>query len=216
MLTPARILRADADSLERDPPELSARDQEQYERILVVAVGIMARHNSYRMTIPSLARELGIGAGTLRRHFPDAEVLLATLLLRHLAKIARTIGEVPHDAADRPEKMRAAYLAYTRINLGEFTDAHLLLVRDRYFLPNDLRPNIEATHRDLGDILAPGYGAMVLPLLDALAFDAPGVESTLAAIGAKDRIKAIPPVAPYDPPAMLPSIHEHAGGHTIH
>src|SRR5271163_3368876 len=143
MRTPDRILRADAQNLERDPPDLTPREQEQLTRILTLAEGILARRGIHTMTATGLAHALSIGPGTLRRHFSDLDVLLATLIRGHLRKIAHALREVPQDAPDRPQKLRAAYLAYTRATQGGFTEAHLLLVRDRHLLPEDLLAPIE-------------------------------------------------------------------------
>ena len=166
MRTPNRILRADAEQLERDPPDLSPREAEQFTRILTVAEPILARRGIHTMTLPGLAEALRMSPRTMRRHFSDLDALLATLLRRHLRKLAYAIGKVPNDAADRAQKMRAAYLAYTRTDLGFYTDAHLLLVRDRNLLPEDLFTNIEGARRDLGDTLAYGHSEAALNLLD--------------------------------------------------
>jgi AcrR family transcriptional regulator len=194
MRTPDRLLRADAEDLERDPPELTPREQEQYTRILTLSEGIMARRGTHTMTLTGLAHALSMGAATLRRHFSDLDALLATLLCRHLRKLACAINKIPHDAADRPQKMRAAYLAYTRTDLGGYTDAHLLLVRDCNLLPEDLFTNIEGTRRDLGDILAYGHSEAALNLLDTRTLDAACIEAALAGIAATvaQRPKPVP------------------------
>ena len=224
MRTPNRILRADAEQLERDPPDLSPREAEQFSRILTVAEPILARRGIHTMTLPGLAEALRMSPRTMRRHFSDLDALLATLLRRHLRKLAYAIGKIPHDAPDRPQKMRAAYLAYTRTDLGFHTDAHLLLVRDRTLLPEDLFTNIEAARRDLGDTLAHGHSEAALNLLDTCTLDAPCIEAALAGIAAtaarqpkptpsapkqgapirRDRPRpATPPWAPRDPLALL-------------
>ena len=224
MRTPNKLLRADAEELERDPPDLTPRELEQYNRILTLAEGILARRGIHTITPPGLAHALQIGTATLRRHFSDLDALLATLLRRHLRKLASALGKIPHDAAERPQKMRAAYLACTRTDLGGYTDAHLLLVRDRHLLPDDLLTNIEASRRDLGNILADGFSEEVLALLDLRTLSAARIEATLATVIAtapaqprpaapaskpaapaqRDRpLPARPPWAPRDPLALL-------------
>src|SRR5580698_1991882 len=100
MRTPDRILRADAQDLERDPPELTHRELEQYTRILTLTEGIMARRGIHTMTLSGLAVALQMGHATVRRHFPDLDALLATLIRRHLRKLSGVINKVPHDTAD--------------------------------------------------------------------------------------------------------------------
>jgi AcrR family transcriptional regulator len=196
MRTPDRILRADAQDLERDPPALTPREQEQHTRILTLSEGIMARRGIHTMTASGLAQALCIGAGTLRRHFPDLDVLLPTLIHRHLRKLAYVLGKIPQDAPNRPQKRRAAYLAHTRADLARFTDAHLLLVRDRHLLPEDLLTPIEAARRNLGDLLAPGHAEQALGLLDVPALDAPCIEAALVAITAEQGTTASPAPKP--------------------
>jgi AcrR family transcriptional regulator len=182
MKTPDRLLRADAEDLERDPPELTPRELEQYTRILTLSEGIMARKGVHTMTLSGLAHALKMGSATLRRHFSDLDVLLATLISRHLRNLVQAIGKVPHDAPERPQKMRAAYLAHTRTDRGTYTDAHLLLVRYRHLLPDDLLTPIECCRRDIGDRLAHGFSEDVLDLLDLRTLDAARIEATLATI----------------------------------
>jgi AcrR family transcriptional regulator len=197
MRTPDRLLRADAEELERNPPDLTPCEAEQYTRILTLAVGIMARRGMHTMTFSGLAHALCMGTRTLRRHFSDLDALLATMLRAHLRKLAYAIGKIPHDAADRPQKMRAAYLAYTRTDLGTHTDAHLLLVRDRTLLPEDLFTTIERTRRDLGEMLAYGHSEAALNLLDTCSLEAPCIEAALAGItaAAAGQPKLAPPAA---------------------
>jgi AcrR family transcriptional regulator len=200
MQTPNRLLRADAEDLERNPPELTQREQEQYDRILTLSEGIMARRGIYAMTFSGLAHALHMGTATMRRHFSDLDILLATLISRHLRKLAGAINKIPHDAPNRPQKMRAAYLAHTRTDLGAPTDAHLLLVRDRHLLPEDLLTHIERARRDLGDTLAHGFAEEIFALLDLLTLDAPRIEATLATIIATAPAQP-KPVSPAPKPA---------------
>ena len=147
----------------------------------------------------------------MRRHFSDLDALLATLLRAHLRKLATAIGKIPHDAADRPQKMRAAYLAYTRTDLGTCTEAHLLLVRHRNLLPEDLFAPIEATRRDLGETLARGHSEAALNLLDTPSLDAPCIEAALAGIiaTAAKQPKSAPPALKPSAPIAAPIRRDH-------
>ena len=206
MRTPTRILRADADNIQCDLPVLTTLGQEQYERILAVAETVMARHGAHTMTLGGLTLALRMSSGALRRHFSDIDGLLATLLDRHLRNIGRALGEVPQDAVDRPQKLRAAYLATTRTSEGDFTDAHKLMVRARLLLPKGLLNGIEAARQELGELVGPGYAAMTIDVLDMRALDGPSIEAGLAAIAAAEQ----------DPAPAAPEFLNEAAGHTIH
>ena len=201
MSTPARILRATADS-HHQRPELSPRQLACEERILAVSQTVMAVHGRDTITFTTMALALRMVRSTLRHYFCDLDVLLSEILRRHLRRLAYAIGDVPITAPDRPRQMRAAYLAATRTSNGSLTEAHLLLTRDRHFLPADLLPTIEALRHDLGDILAYGHAAEALALLDAPELDAPAIEAHLTAIAAPT--PAAP--EPAEPPAAAAPI----------
>ena len=171
-----------------------------------MAQTVMAALGRLMITFTSMALALRIPRSALRHHFCDLDELFAAILHRHLRRLAEALGEVPHDAADRPQKMRAAYLAHTRSVLGGYTESHLLLVRDRHHLPADLLTNIEAIRHDLGDILAYGHADLVLDLLDTRSLDAARLEATLAAATATEPAEpqaAADPV-PAAPPKIIP------------
>ena len=74
--------------------------------------------------------------------------------------------KTPNDDPNRDAKRRRAYLAATRTQSGALTDAHLLLLRDRHFLPQDELTHIEAYRHQIGILLAGDRAKFVLPILD--------------------------------------------------
>jgi AcrR family transcriptional regulator len=210
-MKPARILRASADN-RHQRPEQTPREIEREERILAVAQTVMAEHGRHEISFTSMALALRMVRATLRQHFCDLDELLAAILHRHLRRLSYAIGEVPQDAPDRLPKMRAAYLAHTRTILGGYTEAHLLLVRDRHLLPAELFASIDSIRHNLGDILAYGHAEEVLDLLDMRSLSAPRIEAHLALITAPAPEPAEPPItaaAPL-PPAEPPTTPAHA------
>ena len=193
MTAPSRIVRATVENRHRRP-EPTPRELEREERILAGAQTAMSELGRGAITFTSMALALRMVRSTLRLHFTDLDELLAAILHRHLRRLAYAIGEVPHDAPDRPQQMRAAYIAHTRTLTGGFTEAHLLLVRDRHLLPADLLTNIEALRYDIGDILAYGHADLVLDLLDSRAIDAPRLETFLATLPRTQPEPAQPPM----------------------
>ena len=205
MNKPARILRAIAES-RHQRPEPTPRELEREERILAVAQTVMAEAGRHTITFSSMALALRMVRSTLRLHFCDLDELLAAILHRHLRRLSYALGEVPQDAPDRPQKMRAAYLAATRTILGGYTEAHLLLVRDRHLLPPELLTSIDFIRHNLGDILAYGHAEEVLDLLDMRSLSAPRIEAHLALITAPAPEPAEPPItaaAPLPPTEPL-------------
>jgi AcrR family transcriptional regulator len=145
MKTPHRILKTQANHIERAPDRFSQRDRERHERIIRISTPLFATNGRAALTTNGLAIALDIPAATFRRHFVDLDELLGVILTRHLGAISKALGEVRLDSADLPKARRAAYIAYTHTPFHDLTDIHRLLVRDSH------PPNIIATAH--GDVL---------------------------------------------------------------
>jgi AcrR family transcriptional regulator len=179
-MKPARILRASYDNHHKRP-EQSAREQAREERILAGAQTVFAENGRHEVTLTSMALALHVVRSTLRHHFCDLDALLAAILNRHLVYLARIIGDAAHyDDPDAFRKRRAAYLAATRTILGGLTEAHLLLVRDRHLLPEDLLPHIEGFRNDIAHLVAGPDGRKILALLDSPEWTPDDIEALLA------------------------------------
>ena len=110
MRTPDKLLRADAEELERDPPDLTPRELEQYNRILTVAEPIMARRGIHTMTLPGLAQALCMGTANRATAFfrsrcpagDPAPPAPAETRLRHQQNPARCRGPPAKNARRLP------------------------------------------------------------------------------------------------------------------
>ncbi len=197
MPTPDRILRAKAQA--RDPSHFAftARQRQRHERIIALGQYLIADEGRQNITFRSLACALRMSPAALRFHFVDMEALLGKIIRRHLLRLAAALGTYEPTDPARQQKRRAAYLAFTRTALGGFTEAHLVLVRDRHTLPDDERNSIDLMRQGLGELLAgPGESAdEILHLLDAPFLDAPAIEARVAAL----RIQPQPAAPPHSP-----------------
>jgi AcrR family transcriptional regulator len=188
MKTPHRILKAQANDIERAPDRFNQRDRERHERILRVATPLFVANGRSALTLNGLAIALEIPATTFRRHFVDVDELLGVILTRHLTAISKALGKVSLESADLPKARRAAYIAYTHTDFHDLTDLHRLLVRDRHLLPPDVREGIDATIAGLAITLAgrnDEYRLQIATLLDAPGFSAEMVEAMIATLPAK-------------------------------
>ncbi len=200
MQIPARILRAQCDEIPGQRPILSFKEQDRQTRIMDAAQAIMAHHGRGAISMNQFARAMRLSPATIHRHFPDMHYLLAQILHRHLAAIARALGEVPQNSPNRTRARRAAYLAATRV-LGAPTEAHLLLIRDRHLLPPDQREPLEDHRASIGLILAGDNAQAALSLLDNPELTAPEIEAALTAITAARQAPAKPTNEPPRPKA---------------
>jgi AcrR family transcriptional regulator len=182
MQTPTRTLIAEAQNLGRVRPDITPRQCERRDKILHIGLDLMARHGTPTLSVTSLAAAVGITVASFRRYFYDLETLLADLLFAHLQRLSECLGEIPRDAPDCFVRRRAAYFEHTRAALGGFTPLHLLMVRDRVFLPDAERDTLETIHHQLGRLLAGDHAEEALALLDTLQFDPPRIEAALAAL----------------------------------
>jgi AcrR family transcriptional regulator len=165
-MTPSlRELRAIADEIV-PPPWRTRRQNDRYERILTIAEVMMAQFGVHGLTFRATAIALRMAPVTLCMHFVDLDALCGEILRLHLRKIANALGTVPHDAENRRQRLRQAYLQATRQPLGGLTNAHLILTRDRHFLPMDELDQIERLRTGLGEILAGPGNPDILQVLD--------------------------------------------------
>ena len=150
---------------------LTARERERQEVIPPPARRVLVLHGRAGIRLADLATALGMAAGTIppllpRPGLPPGRDACAPTLMAISTAIGDALRGIPHDAAHRQGTARAAYLAATRTVLGGHTEAHLLLLRERYHLPPDLLDTIEQTRAGLGEILAGEFATEALGLLD--------------------------------------------------
>jgi hypothetical protein len=217
MTTSARILRAEAQDI---APALFRRTPSQlarHESILAVGQALMARHGRQHILFTRFALALNLDPSTLRRDIIDLDAMLGEILRRHLRGLANALGKVFGGDPEFERKRRAAYLAYTRTPYGALVPAHLLLVRDRQFLPPDERIIIEQIRDGIGTALAGELGEEALSLLDTPGLDAARIEFIFAHYSPKEPTPTHP--APprdndYENPA--PSFDDPAGSENIY
>ncbi|MCO1658171.1 TetR/AcrR family transcriptional regulator [Pseudonocardia humida] len=83
------------------------------ERVLDAAAELLLRWGYQKVTIDEVARQAGIGKGTVYLHFPNKEALFLTVLLRaQWRSLAPIIGRIRDDAAEAlPSRvLRTGYL----------------------------------------------------------------------------------------------------------
>jgi AcrR family transcriptional regulator len=107
-MTPARPLRADA--------------QRNRDRLLEVAVRAFSRDGP-DITLDAIAKEAGVGIGTLYRHFPAREALIDAAYRSELARLcdsaADLLRDMPPDDALRAWMDRFADYMTTKRGMGD-------------------------------------------------------------------------------------------------
>ena len=205
MKTPARILRATIENRHGRPTQ-TERELARENRIVTGAQTAFAEHGRNKTTLTSMAIALRTSRSTLRDCFCDLDALFAEILHRHLTSLAHAFGAVPYDDPEAFPKRRAIYLALTRTALGGLTEAHILLVRDRHLLPDDLLSTVEAHRHSIGLLLAGPLAQRALAILDSPDWDPETIEETLTFQARKLAQAAQPPAtrSAAPPPAAKP------------
>lgn len=107
-MTPARGLRSDA--------------RRNRERLLEVAVRALSQDGA-DVTLEAIAREAGVGIGTLYRHFPTREALVDAAYRNELARLCDSVDdlldELPPDKALRTWMERFVEYMTTKRGMGE-------------------------------------------------------------------------------------------------
>ena len=95
-----------------------ARREQRQEEILDAAVELFARHGYSETDIQVLADTLGVGKGTIYRHFPSKQDLFLAAVDRVIRQLHQRLNERTADVADPLERIIQGVRAY----LGFFTE----------------------------------------------------------------------------------------------
>jgi AcrR family transcriptional regulator len=205
MHTPIRTLRDDIEDIPGARRYLSTRELDRQDLIRAAAARIMARHGRLAITITGLAGALCLSPGTIKRLFPDMDALLIDIVRGHLRGISNAIAAIERDDPACFARRRAAYLAFTRTPMGNPTEAHLLLLRDRHTLPPDALQSLEEFRHSIGECLAGKQAAIALNLLDMPDLMPAEIEACLASLTALAAARPAPaPSAPRPEPTVEP------------
>lgn len=128
---------------------------QQRESVLIDAARLLFQTQPWdRVTIAEVARQAGIGKGTVYKHFPSKEALYARLVLDrsrlHLVELRRVAEQAPAAEALR----RSLRLAFDQL-LADPLHAQLCLQCDRPAFQARLEPDYQAEFCELeGEYLA--------------------------------------------------------------
>ena len=81
------------------------------QRLLDATDRLLARYGYRKMTIEDLAREVGIGKGSVYLHFPSKEALVLAHIDRIVERVLDELKRIAARVADAGEKMREMLLA---------------------------------------------------------------------------------------------------------
>ena len=221
MPTEARHIRTLLDDLS-PPRHRTTRELDQEARIIAAATAAFARFGRSHITLANFAAGLRLSPATIRRLFPDLHTLLAEILRRHLLAIATAIGEANPNPLAPHAARQAAYIAATRNGFGAPTAPHILLLRDRHTLPEDLAEPIEQLRLQIGALLAGPRADLALAILDEPTCPEPEALTLLATLSPTSHLTVTPsppatqshPAATAAQPAAAPPASRHRPSRT--
>ena len=183
MQTPDRLLRESADFRGVLQP-LTKRQQACHPTLLHAAATMFADHGRAAFTLTKLARALRVAPASFQHHFVDLDALLFEIICTHLQNINQAIAAIDPKLPDAARLQRAAYYNQSRTGSGSFNIGHLLLVRDKPLLPEDLRVRIEHMQHRIGRTIAGEDAFDMLCWLDAPNHNLHDIECVVAAVPA--------------------------------
>ncbi|MEV7808093.1 helix-turn-helix domain-containing protein [Microbispora sp. NPDC088329] len=141
------------------PKPLRADARRNRERLLDVAVRAFSR-NGPDVTLDAIAKEAGVGIGTLYRHFPTREALIEAAYRNELAKLcdaaSELANEMPPDRALRAWMDRAADYLATKRGMADALRVVIAAGANPYENSRDLLLGA------IGTLLGAGAGAGIL------------------------------------------------------
>jgi AcrR family transcriptional regulator len=162
---------------------LRADAQRNRERLLEAAATAFARDGA-GASLEDIARQAGVGVGTLYRHFPNREVLMEAIFRRDVTELAEgahtLLEQMPPDAALAEFMQR--FVAYVANKKGLATHLKAVLSEDAelfaytHAMMNAAIAELVEAAAEAGQIRADVAGTDVLRALSGvcLASDAPG------------------------------------------
>lgn len=196
MRTPIRILRESALKAGLSLQPLTPRQQAWEERLIAFATACFAEHGVADFSLARFACFAGVSPQTIVLHFCDLDALFYLILKTHIEALATALAAITETAPDRLQHRIQTYLAHTRSPQGTLTNPHLLLVRDREWLPMDLRQRIEPMRLDLGRAIAGNHAEAAIAALDDTNLTPDHISNVIHAL------LAIPPPTPPEDPAL--------------
>ncbi len=207
------------------------RRRENRERLLAAATRNIAEHGYTHTDRTRLMDGSGLAANSVRNHFPQAHVLLATLCERHARALADAAGCHDPDDPAPPRAALAAAAARVLARIDACADAHTILMRDAPCLPPAARAGLAHIH-DVATLqvqlawaatrpdLAPERTAALARTLRALllrwpdwrepgALGHPRAAADRAVAMVEATIDRLPPPAAPAPPPAAPNPHAH-------
>jgi AcrR family transcriptional regulator len=206
-LIPHRILRAEADDLYDRTQDWRPKTLKRHEYIRNIGLTLLARHGRARVTFKGLAAAVALSQQTLAMHFIDLDAFIEDILLNHLYTLAEAVTPIQGKTPAAYAARRQAWLAATRMEDGDFTPAHTILLRDRHLLPEDLFDEIDGAYQGIGEHLAPENTHAetdVLARIDRPTTTQANVESLFPATPAKLAAPAPKPAPTRPPPPPRP------------
>jgi AcrR family transcriptional regulator len=139
MTVPLRILRAEIEKIV-GRPEYTDRHINREARILEGAVEALANHGRHGITFAALAAGLRVDKGTLRWHFADLDILLATILHQHIHQLEEAVNAIPIDGEYREEFEDELLRRLTHTPEGDMRPVHIAANRAQRPLQTELTP----------------------------------------------------------------------------
>jgi len=158
-----------------EPQTLRSDARRNREKLLAVAAGAFAT-GGVNASLEDIARQAGVGVGTLYRHFPSREALVAATYRHEVEQLCDSVGELletlPPDAALRAWMDGFVHYIATKRGMGEALQAVMAsnseIFADTYAKLRGSLDSLIAAAAEAGTIRPDARGEDVLRALGAI------------------------------------------------
>lgn len=142
--TSKAAIHADADKEAR-----AARQDVRTRQILEAAAKLMQRSGSYRVSMQSIADEVGMSVGLIYRYYANKEALVKAVIVDVLNQMAYQVPLAIKHVEDPVRRVAAAFTSYAEL-IRDNRHAVLLTYRETYVLDQEGQDQVKALEMQTG------------------------------------------------------------------
>ncbi len=125
---------------------MDKRNREKYSRIINAGVNIFMRKGFYQTTVEEVAREAGVGKGTVYNYFANKEALFLAIIDDGIENLVNYVEESRDKNTDPRAQLQQAIRAVLDF-FAHHREFCIFLVREHFSYSHSLRDQVEKFHQ---------------------------------------------------------------------
>ncbi len=124
---------------------MKAKISEKYSRIIEAGVNVFTRKGFYKATVEEVAREAGVGKGTVYTYFQNKEALFEAIIEEGIKEMARVVEETRNPQDDPRRQLKKAIFSILDF-FSKHRDFCIFLVREHFGYNQSIKEQAEKFH----------------------------------------------------------------------